>query len=86
MLQLHNMILFKAKEKTMRPIKLVESSITTNLFAKPSVLQSNAILTDLRQLKGWDEVQKTVETMTNIKDISNEKTKQKEISTSKEHI
>ena len=73
----HGINTCKAKEKTMRPIKLVEGSIATNLFAKPSEIQSNAILTDLRQRKGWDEVQKTVETVTNIKDISNEKIKQK---------
>ena len=67
----------KVKEKTMRPIKLVESSIATNPFTKPSEIQSYAILADLRQRKGWDEVKKTVESVTNIKDISNEKIKQK---------
>ena len=40
-------------------------------------MQSNVILADLRQQKGWDEVKKTVESLTNIKDISNEKIKQK---------
>ena len=40
-------------------------------------MQINVILADLRQQKGWDEVKKTVESLTNIKDISNEKIKQK---------
>ena len=73
----HDVYTCKAKEKTMRPIKLVESSIATNPFTKPSEIQSYAILADLRQRKGWDEVKKTVESVTNIKDISNEKIKQK---------
>ena len=67
----------KAKEKTMRPVKLVESSIATKCFAKPSEIKSNVILADLRQQKGWDEVKKTVESVSNIKDISNEKIKQR---------
>ena len=65
----------KAKEKIMRPIKLVEISISTNPLAKPSEIQSNAILAGLRQRKGRDEVIKTVESVTNIGDISNEKIK-----------
>ena len=73
----HGVHTCKAKEKTMHPIRLVESSIATNPFAKPSEIQSNANLADLRQRKGWDEVKKTVESATNIKDISNEKIKQK---------
>ena len=73
----HGVHTCKAKEKTMHPIKLIESSIATNPFAKPSETQSNAILADLRQRKGWDEVKKTVESVINIKDISNEKIKQK---------
>ena len=48
----------KAKEKIMRPIKLVEISISTNPLAKPSEIQSNAILAGLRQRKGRDEVKK----------------------------
>ena len=72
----HGVHTCKAKEKTVHPIKLIESSIATNPFAKPSEIQSNAILADLRQRKGWDEVKKTVESVTNIKDISNEKIKQ----------
>ena len=58
-------------------MKLVESSIETNAFTKPSEIQSNAFLADLRQRKDWDEVKKTVISVTNIKDISNEKIKQK---------
>ena len=45
----HGVHICKAKEKTMRPIKLVESSTATNPFSKPSEMQSNAILADLRQ-------------------------------------
>ena len=83
----HGLHTCKAKEKAMRPIKLAERSIARNPFTKPSEIQSNAILADLRQRKGWDEVKKkTVESVTNIKSISNEKIKQKEISTSTEHI
>ena len=73
----HGVHTCKAKEKTMRPIKLVERSIATNPLTKPSEIQSIAILADLREQKGWDEVKKTVESVTNIKDISNEKIKQK---------
>ena len=76
----------KVKEKTMHPIKLVESSIATNPFAKPSEIQSNAILADLRQRKGWDENKKTVQSVTNIKDISNEKIKQKKKLTPQKNI
>ena len=47
----HNVHTCKAKEKTMRPMKLVESSIETNPFTKPSEIQSNAFLADLRQRK-----------------------------------
>ena len=82
----HGVYTCKAKEKTMPPIKLVESSIATNPFAKPSEIQSNAILADLSQRKGWDEVKKTVENVTNIKDISNEKIKQKEKLASQQNI
>ena len=62
----------------MHPIKLVESSIATNPFAKPSEIQSNAILADLRQ--------RTVQSVTNIKDISNEKIKQKKKLTPQKNI
>ena len=69
----HGVHTCKAKEKTICPIKLVETSIPINPFAKPSEMQSNAILADLTEPKGWDEVKKRVESVTNIKDISNEK-------------
>ena len=83
----HGLHTCKAKEKALRPIKLAERLIARNPFTKPSEIQSNAMLADLRQWKGWDEVKKkTVESVTNIKSISNEKIKQKEISTSTEHI
>ena len=47
----HGVHTCERKRKTMRPIKLVESSIETNPFAKPSEIQSEVILADLRQRK-----------------------------------
>lgn len=45
----HGVHTFKAKEQTMHPIKLVESSIASNPFVKSSEIQNNVISIDSRQ-------------------------------------
>ena len=50
-------------------------AIAINPIIKPSEIQSNAILADLRDRKKWEDVNKTVKSVTNVRKISNEKIK-----------
>ena len=45
-------------------------------MVKPSRIQSNAVLVQLRRREQWNKIQATVTKMTNTKAISNEKIKQ----------
>ena len=53
----------------------VTKAIAINPIIKPSEIQSNAILADLRGRKKWEDVNKTVKRVTNVRKISNEKIK-----------
>ena len=53
----------------------VAKAITKNSIIKPSEIQSNAILADLRDRKKWEDVNKTVKSVTNARKISNENIK-----------
>ena len=66
MLQLYKMILFMSF-RTASTLARQKKKQCLNPFAKPSEIQSNAALADLRQRKGWDEVKKTVERVTTLK-------------------
>eukprot|EP00112_Aurelia_sp_Birch-Aquarium-sp1_P005421 Seg1616.2 transcript_id=Seg1616.2/GoldUCD/mRNA.D3Y31 product="hypothetical protein" protein_id=Seg1616.2/GoldUCD/D3Y31 len=65
------------KQVEQRPVELVASSIAVNPSVKPSAIQGNAILADMRKRKSWNDVQSTVKRVANKKAIANEKTKQK---------
>ena len=58
-----------------RILQKVAKAITINPIIKPSEIQSNAILADLRDRKKWEDVNKTVKSVTNVRKISNEKIK-----------
>ena len=51
----------------------VADAIKINPIIKPSEIQSNAILADLRDRKKWEDANKTVKSVTNVRKISNEK-------------
>ena len=50
----------EAKVTSERPIDFVQKAINTDPKARPAEIQSNAILSDLRSRKSWDEVKNTV--------------------------
>ena len=56
---------------------MVQKAVSVDPNTRPVEIQSNIILSDLRSKKGWEEVKKTVKKVTNIRNISNEKVKQK---------
>ena len=56
---------------------MVQKAVSVDPNTRPAEIQSNIILSDLRSKKGWEEVKKTVKKVTNIRNISNEKVKQK---------
>ena len=67
----------EAKQLEQRPVELVASSIAVNPSVKPSTIQGNAILADMRSRKSWNDVQTTVKRVANKRAIANEKAKQK---------
>ena len=69
----------EAKAASNRPTDLVQKAVMADPNTKPTEIQSNAILSDLRRKKGWAEVKETVKRVTNIRSISNEKVKQKKV-------
>ena len=49
-----------------RILQKVAKAITINPIIKPSEIQSNTTLADLRDRKRWEDVNKTVKSVTNI--------------------
>ena len=66
-----------AKLASTRPTDLVQKAVLADPNTRPREIHSNAIVSDLRSKKGWEEVKKTVKKVTNIRNISDEKVKQK---------
>ena len=58
-----------------RILQKVAKPITINPIIKPSEIQSNVILADLRDRKKREDVDKTIKSVTNVRKISNEKVK-----------
>ena len=58
-----------------RILQKVAKAITINPIIKPSEIQSNAMLADLRDRKKREDVDKTVKSVTNVRKISDEKIK-----------
>ena len=56
---------------------MIQKAVSADPNTRPAEIQSNAILSDLRSKNGWKVVKKTVKKVTNIRNISNEKVKQK---------
>ena len=52
-------------------------AISSNMGTKPSQIQSNVIISDLRNRKSWDQVGKTIKKVSSTKLISNDKVRQK---------
>lgn len=75
----HGMHTCKAKASTDRPTDLVKKSIMTDPNTRPSEIQSNAILSDLRNRQDWKKIKSTVNKITNIRSISNEKVTQRKV-------
>ena len=66
-------------QKSDRPSQAVANALKIDPNVKPSGIQSNAILSDMRSRKTWVEIEKTVKKVTNKKNIANEKIKQRRI-------
>ena len=49
-----------------RILQKVAKAITINPIIKPSEIQSNTTLADLRDRKRWEDINKTVKSVTNI--------------------
>ena len=58
---------------------MVKGAISFDINARPSQIQSNAIIAELRNLKSWDDVEKTVKEISIVKKISSEKIKQRNV-------
>ena len=67
----------EAKNNVERPVDTVVEAMLLNPLVRPAEIQSNAILSDLRNQRDWTDVKNTVKKLTNIKRVSNEKIKQK---------
>ena len=65
----------QAKDSRKDLAEKVAKAITINRIIKPSAIESNTILADLRDRKKWEDVNKTVKSITNIRKISNKKKK-----------
>ena len=69
----------KAKQLNERPKSEVSKTISVNPSVKPSQIQSNNNVSAIRNKRPWTEVEKIVKSFASIKNISNEKIKQKKI-------
>ena len=73
----------QAKALATRPTDLVSRSIAVDPSIKPSSIQGNAVLMELRKRKPWSEVENMAKKVVSKKAISNEKLKQKKLLQSK---
>ena len=69
----------KAKHLNESPKSEVSKAISINPSVKPLQIQSNNIASPIRNERPWTEVEKIVKSFASIKNISNEKIKQKKI-------
>ena len=62
-----------------RQYSIINRAITVNKALTPSQIQGNAIISDLRGRKSWEDVEETVKKTSSVKKISNEKIKQQKV-------
>ena len=66
------------RQRNKRPTELASDAIMINPRIKPPQIQGHAILKAMRERGSWEEIKKTVKSVTNKKAISNEKIKQRQ--------
>ena len=59
--------------------QLVTTALSNDILTKPSKIQSNAIISLLRNRSSWDDIDELVRETASLRKISNEKIKQKKI-------
>ena len=69
----------RQKRLTQRPSDVAQGVLSTDPNMKPSAIQSSVILKAIRENKPWKEVMLITDAVCSIKDISNEKIKQKNV-------
>ena len=67
------------KEISKRSSDIVKNAITRDCSTTPRATQSTSIIMDLRSRKNWQEVEKNIKKVGNVKALSNEKIKQKKV-------
>ncbi|XP_066927735.1 uncharacterized protein [Clytia hemisphaerica] len=68
-----------AKQQHNRPASIVQEAVQRDANVRPRQIQTMSILSDLRARKNWSEVESNARKVLNVKNLSNEKIKQKKV-------